>query len=101
METLVGVSIHSEGTKTGSAASGTHELLMVSDPPASQGPSTTTNVEPGAGRLPGVQMVFGGVFFTLVAAKKYISGGRASAAGPRAFRGYRMLTTNRACGMPD
>ena len=39
METLVGVSIHSEGIKTGSAASGTHELLMVSDPPASQGPS--------------------------------------------------------------
>ena len=60
METLGGVSIHSEGTKTGSAASGTHELLMVSDPPASQGPSDQGAFQ--ASKWPSAA-----VFFTLAA----------------------------------
>ena len=60
METLVGVSIHSEGAKTGSAASGTHELLMVSDPPASQGPSHLGAFQ--ASKWPSAA-----VFFTLAA----------------------------------
>ena len=85
MEILVGVSIHSEGAKTGSAASGTHELLMVSDPPASSGPFRP-------GRLPGVQMAFGGGFF-------YISGPGPVPRGRELS--VAMLTTTRAFGTPD
>ena len=67
-------------------ASGTHELLMVSDPPASP-----LRALPQPGRLPGVQMAFGGGFF-------YISGpgpvprGRelpgASRSGDRSWGGW-------------
>ena len=58
--TLAAVSIYSKDPQTGSAASGTHELLMVSDPPASQSPSDQGAFQ--ASKWPSAA-----VFFTLAA----------------------------------